>query len=153
LCSDANDKKTRTQAISHVPQDANSLNIEPKYSFTKSSSITFCPAFFDDTDFPTLENIIGYHNTQVLTLDQVDCAERILMHEYLHLPWVDDLVPADDKIGYLNAATHSSTGSWKKVASLPDAYAWYALYSYFNNVDGGCGDAWPSGEKKPIVIK
>jgi hypothetical protein len=62
-------------------------------------------------------------------------------------------VPNVDYIGYAKVAQHSSTaGSWQQVASLPDAFAWYALYSYFNNVAGGCGDAWPPGEKKPIVI-
>lgn len=153
MCSDANDKSTRAQAITHVPQDVDGGNIEQKYSFTKSSSITFCPAFFDDIEFPNLEDVIAIHQTDVLTLDQVDCAERILLHEYMHLPWVDNLVPNVDYIGYAKVAQHSSTaGSWQQVASLPDAFAWYALYSYFNNVAGGCGDAWPPGEKKPIVI-
>jgi hypothetical protein len=154
VCSDANDKSTRAQAITHVPQDADGGNIEQKYSFTKSSSITFCPAFFDDFEFPNLEDVIAIHETNaLLTLDQVDCAERILLHEYMHLPWVDNLVPDVDYIGYAKVAQHSSTGSWQQVASLPDAFAWYALYSYFNNNAGGCArDAWPSGEKKPIVI-
>lgn len=154
MCSDAQDKTTRGQAISHIPQDADSRNIEQRYSFTKSSSITFCPAFFDDTEFPNLEDIIGFHGTEALTLDQVNCAERILLHEYMHLPWVDDLQPKPDYIGYARVAEHArSAPSWKRVASMPDAFAWYALYSYFNNVKGGCGDAWPSdGEKKPIDI-
>lgn len=142
------------QASTHVVQSADGTEIEPKYSFTRSSSITFCPAFFDDNQFPNLENIIGQHGTQVLTLDKVDCAERVLLHEYMHLESVKNLDPEDDYIGYVKAAENAKIApSWKAVAGLPDAYAWYSLYSYFNNVDGGCGDAWPSGEKKPITIQ
>ncbi|KAM0690648.1 hypothetical protein Q7P36_009416 [Cladosporium allicinum] len=153
LCGDANDKSTRAQAITHVPQDADGGNIEQKYSFTKSSSITFCPAFFDDTDFLNLEDIIGFYNTQILPLDKVNCRERILLHEYMHLPWVDDLKPPNDKIGYLKVAVNAKENrEWAQIANQPDAFAWYALYSYFNNVEGGCRDAWPPRQKKPVVI-
>jgi hypothetical protein len=100
-----------------------------------------------------LEDIIGYHGTEALTLDQVNCTERILLHEYMHLPWVDSLPGAPDTIGYVEAAKHTKEGRrWDEIADLPDAFAWYALYSYFNNVDGGCGDAWPPRQKKPVVI-
>jgi hypothetical protein len=100
-----------------------------------------------------LEDIIGYHGTEALTLDQVNCAERILLHEYMHLPWVDNLPGAPDTIGYVEVAKHTKEGRrWDEIADLPDAFAWYALYSYFNNVDGGCGDAWPPRQKKPVVI-
>jgi hypothetical protein len=141
-------------AITHVPQTAESDFIEPKYRFTKSSSITFCPAFFDDNQFPNLETIIGQHGTQGLTLDKVECAERVLLHEYMHLGWIDNLNPDKDDIGYQKVAQRTQWArSFKEIVSLPDVFAWYALYSYFNNVDGGCGDAWPLGEAKPVVFQ
>jgi hypothetical protein len=136
-----------------IPQHTSSRNIEQRYSFTKSTIITFCPAFFDDNQFPNLEDVIGQHGTD-LTLNEVDCAERIMLHEYMHIKWVDNLDPRPfDYIGYAKVAEHTKNApSWKQIASMPDAFAWYALYSYFNNVNGGCGDAWPLGEKKPSVF-
>jgi hypothetical protein len=151
MCS--KDKATQAQAVTHTPQHGDTTNIEHKYSFSKSSSITFCPVFFDDNQFPNLEDIIGHQNTEDLTLDKVNCRERILLHEYMHLPWVDNLHPDLDHIGYANVARHTSFETkWETIASLPDAFAWYAVYSYFNNVGGGCRDAWPPGETRPVVI-
>jgi hypothetical protein len=149
MCS----KNKENQALTHIPQGADDREIEQKYSFSKSSSITFCPAFFDDDQFPNLEDIIGHQGTDVHTLDKVNCRERILLQEYMHLPWVGDLTPKPDEIGYARIAQNTNNQrTWGAIASQPDAFAWYALYSYFNNVDGGCGDAWPSGETKPVVI-
>jgi hypothetical protein len=100
-----------------------------------------------------LKNIIGQHGTEVLTLDKVDCAERILLHEYMHLQWVDDLTPKTEEVGYARIAQNTrNQRTWAAIASQPDAFAWCALYSYFNNVNRGCGDARPSEETKPVVI-
>lgn len=136
-------------------QGAEDTEIEEKYSFQTSSSITFCPSFFDDNKFPTIDVIIGNHDSQQLTLDQVDCAERIMLHEYMHLAWVKDLVPVgEDYIGYLKVAENAKNNqAWDPIANLPDAYAWYALYSYFNNAEGGCArDAWPAGQDKFVIV-
>jgi hypothetical protein len=65
---------------------------------------------------------------------------------------VDDLRPLNDKIGYLQVAVNAKENrEWAQIADQPDAFAWYALYSYFN-VEGGCRDAWPPRQKKPVVI-
>jgi hypothetical protein len=65
-----------------------------------------------------LENIIGQHGTEVLTLDKVDCAERILLHEYMHLQWVDDLTPKPDEIGYPRIAENTrNQRTWAAIAS------------------------------------
>ncbi|KAM0713456.1 hypothetical protein Q7P37_010418 [Cladosporium fusiforme] len=123
-----NDKEN--EAVTHIVQTPEDTEIEPKYSFTKSSSITFCPKFFDDTQFPNIKDI-GSHRKQDLTLDKVDCAERVLLHEYMHVAWVMDLDPPSGKdyTGYLLAAEHAqSAASFKAIAGLPDAYAWNAEF-------------------------
>ncbi|KPM36219.1 hypothetical protein AK830_g10358 [Neonectria ditissima] len=125
--------------------------IEPKYSFEQSSSITFCPAFFNNLEFPTIDAVVGSGQH---TLDKVDCAERILMHEYMHLPWIRNMpghsARSPDHIGYFKVADYARAAGWGPIKVNPDNYTWLALYAYFNNNNEGCGtDVWPSGEAKP----
>lgn len=116
------------------------------YRFEKASSITFCPPFFDDTQFPNRVNLPQGD----LALDQVDCGERIILHEYMHLPFTRNMNPSQDKIGYVDAASVAATLPWTSTRSMPDCYAWYALYANFNQ---GCKrDAWPGSVEKPVKL-
>jgi hypothetical protein len=145
---------TAAQAIALVPHDPAGPYIEQKYRFTRSSSITFCPAFFDDSQIPNIYSV--WTNSETTTdLNNVDCRERILIHEYLHLLWTRDMRPKDkmDYIGHLIAASGAAKLTWGDLKQTPDCYAWYALYSAYNNEHSGCGaDIWPAGVKKPVAI-
>ena len=88
-----------------------------------------------------------------LTLDKVDCRERVMLHEYMHLPWVRNMNPSRDTVGWLAVAQRVSVNAWNVFSALPDCYAMYALYSYFNNDFQGCGtDIWPPNVEKPVKI-
>ncbi|KAF3020993.1 hypothetical protein E8E14_010142 [Neopestalotiopsis sp. 37M] len=101
-----------TQAQALIPyKPADGLLVEPKYAFEQSSSITFCPKFF--TDFPNIDGVVG---SGEYTLDKVDCLERILLHEYMHLPWVGDMPGDPDKIGYYNAADFAKKNTWGAIS-------------------------------------
>lgn len=56
----------------------------------------------------------------------------------------------DDATGYVNAAKVGA-GNKMYTRMMPDCYAWYAIYSYFNNENGGCGDVWPKGVRRPTT--
>ncbi|KAI1373270.1 hypothetical protein F4677DRAFT_448600 [Hypoxylon crocopeplum] len=130
------------QAIATLPYDTKfKSTIEPRYSFEKSSSITFCPAFFNNDTFPNIDVVAGFGGH---TLDKVDCAERVLLHEYMHLQWIRNMPGSPDYIGYFKAADYARVGGWGFIKVNPDNYAWLALYAYFNNNNQGCGsDVWP----------
>ncbi|WEW59872.1 hypothetical protein PRK78_005353 [Emydomyces testavorans] len=127
--------------------------IESKYSFDHSASIVFCPAFFDRTRFPNMFMIAGVDIPK--TLDHVDCKERIMLHEWLHLKFTRDIGPSPDEIGFEKAAKVAGKSSprkadWANAKKNCDNYAWYALYAYWNNNGDACGqDAWPAGVRKP----
>lgn len=53
----------------------------------------------------------------------------------------------EDYTGFFEAARVGKMGIMY-TKQTPDCYAWYALYSYFNNENGGCRDVWPKGVKK-----
>ncbi|KAK3700116.1 hypothetical protein LTR37_016119 [Vermiconidia calcicola] len=111
------------QAITLGPFDPkkNSPTIEPKYSFQTSSSITFCPVFFDDTKFPNLAAVED--DAARPYLDKMDCRERILLHEYMHLPWTRSMRgktrTAPDEIGWDRVAKLASYG-WGAIKINPD---------------------------------
>ncbi|KAF2759135.1 hypothetical protein EJ05DRAFT_509995 [Pseudovirgaria hyperparasitica] len=144
-----------TQAFTLGPYDPKyEPTIDIKWSFETSSSITFCPPFFDDSKFPNIADRVGLPQDQQ-TLDKVDNRERILLHEYTHLPWVRNLNPGAnlDFIGYQNAAQVMAKSGWGQAKKTPDNYAWLTVYAYFNNDAGGClDDAWPKGEDKPCKL-
>ncbi|KAI1127399.1 hypothetical protein F5Y10DRAFT_242969 [Nemania abortiva] len=122
-------------------------HIEPKYRFETATSITFCPAFFADDQFPNIDAVVGSGKH---TLDQVECAERVLIHEYMHVPWIRDMPGIPDYTGYYNAANYAKRYPWNAFSANPDNYAWLVLYAYFNNNNVGCGaDVWPQGQDKP----
>lgn len=109
--------RTDTHAIATPPYDTKyKPTIEGQYSFETSSSITFCPAFFDDDAFPNIQTVIesGEH-----TLDKVECAERVLLHEYMHLPWIRNMPGSPDYIGYKKAAEYAKKG-WGGSKVNPD---------------------------------
>lgn len=86
------------------------------------------------------------------SLDKVDCRERVMLHEYLHLPWTKNMNPVVDYVGYANAVGAAAIVPWGSVRALPDCYAWYALYSAYNNDHQGCGrDIWPLNVEKPVA--
>lgn len=121
--------------------------IEPKYSFELSSSVTFCPKFFDNNAFPNIDVLVG---SDEQTLDKLDCAERVLLHEFMHLPWIRNMPGEPDYTGYWEVADFARRSGWAPIKGNPDNYAWLAIYAYFNNNNKGCGaDVWPSGEDKP----
>lgn len=132
--------------------------IEQKYLFAKSSSITLCPPFFDDTKFPNVIDLAKDYKTHN-TLDKIDCAERIILHEMSHLRWTLNTPGGGfDYTGWLKAAQVAGGGNgkkadWRSAGQLADGYAWYALYSYWNKFAGGgpaCAyDAWPEDTPKP----
>lgn len=106
------------QAIATIPYDPKyAPTIEPKYSFEKSSSITFCPVFFNNDDFPNIDVVVGFSDH---TLDKVDCAERVLLHEYLHLGWIRNMPGKPDYIGYYDAADYAKKAGWGSIKVNPD---------------------------------
>jgi hypothetical protein len=101
------------------PQDPKVVQaIEAKYSFQTASSITFCPLFFDDKAFPHLPPHGGDDKTKH-HLNELESAERVLLHEYMHLPWTRDMNPKADYIGYQNAADVAKNG-WIQSKNMPD---------------------------------
>lgn len=126
------------------------------YHFETATSITFCPPFFDKPRIGDIVKAGSGTDDANWKLDKIDCRERIIMHEYFHVPWVRDMAPGDgfDQIGYLAAAQAAQKYSWLISKQVPDCYAWYTLYGHFNNIAKGCGDdVWPKGVKKPTIIK
>ena len=110
------------QAIATTPYEPTKYlpTIEPRYSFETSSSITFCPKFFEDSEFPNVDVHAG-SNEQ--TLDRIDCAERILLHEYMHLPWIRNMPGNPDKpdvIGYFESAEYAKKAGWGNIKVNPD---------------------------------
>ncbi|XXH01315.1 hypothetical protein Hte_007672 [Hypoxylon texense] len=106
------------QAIATIPYNpAYKPTIEPKYSFEKSSSITFCPVFFNNDAFPNIDVVAGFGEH---TLDKIDCAERVLLHEYMHLAWIRNMPGAPDYIGYFKAADFARVGKWGSIKGNPD---------------------------------
>ncbi|EEP80522.1 predicted protein [Uncinocarpus reesii 1704] len=144
--------KDAAQAIANNPN--NDQPIEAKYVYKHSSSIVFCPSFFDDMRFPNAFAIAGDSGLEK-TLDNVDCRERIMIHEWLHLKFTRDIGPKPDITGFEKAAKIAGKQSprkadWAAAKVNCDNYAWYALYAYWNNANTACGgDAWPKGVKKP----
>jgi hypothetical protein len=130
--------------------------IEPQYDFDHSASMVFCPVFFDDEKFPNVDVIVGDADNSK-KLDQVDSRERIMIHEWLHLEFTSNFGINPDEIGFEKAAKVAGKGSgssrkadWSNASKNCDTYAWYALYSYWNNNGGECKqDAWPTSVKKP----
>ncbi|TKA21851.1 hypothetical protein B0A50_08520 [Salinomyces thailandicus] len=120
---------TAAQTKNTVPQGDTDTAIEKRYreevSLLAGSSITFCPDFFDDTKLPNIYSI-----------------------------WTNGQLKPDlnnDPIGYLNAASAAAKLRWDELKVTPDCYAWYALYSAYNNEYEGCGnDIWPDGVRKPV---
>lgn len=78
------------------------LFFEKKYNLEHATTIIFCPPFFDDNKFPSIDVRIA--SGDGVTLDKGDCFERILMHEMLHVKWVLDLPSSPDYIGYKDCA-------------------------------------------------
>jgi hypothetical protein len=68
-------------------------------------------------DFPNIDAVVGSGEH---TLDKVDCAERILLHEYMHLPWIRDMPGSPDYIGYKDAAEYAKKWNWKGASTNPD---------------------------------
>ncbi|KAL9621478.1 MAG: hypothetical protein Q9160_004121 [Pyrenula sp. 1 TL-2023] len=87
---------TAAQAITN--NAANHDVIENKYSFEKSASIVFCPPFFDDRRFPNIWAVASSNDAK--TLDKVDCRERIMLHEWLHLKFTRNIDTRIDEIGF-----------------------------------------------------
>lgn len=142
------------QAEVMIPQTGNvPNNIEQRYRFRTATSITFCPVFFDDNSLPNIDVLVGQPNSAELTLDKLYCRERVMVHEYMHIPWVKNMNPDIDPSTYLEAAQTVAIQALGTTKSTPDCYAWYAVYSYFNNDHNGCGsDVWPPGVQKPVVV-
>lgn len=116
--SSVRDGDGAAHAITTIPWDPKYLpTIEGRYSFEKSSSITFCPRFFDALAFPTLDAVVG---SDQHTLDKVECAERVLMHEYLHLSWVRNMPGTPDIIGYARSAQYAKQAGWGNLKANPD---------------------------------
>ena len=144
-----------TQALVLTPQAVGSdkEHIERKYRFSTATSITFCPPFFDDTKYPNLVSILDNTAAKDLTLNNADCRERVMMHEYMHLEWIRDLEPPVDYTGYVDAASVAALKPWGTAQNVPETYAWYAVYSFLNNMQEGCAkDAWPQEVKKPVNL-
>lgn len=145
--------ETAAQAVTN--NAGNHGIIENKYSFEHSASIVFCPPFFDDEKFPNIFAVAGADLPK--TLDHVDCRERIMLHEWLHLKFTRDISAQIDEIGFEKAAKVAGKGSgskrsadWASAKVNCDNYAWYAVYAFWNNNGGQCKqDAWPGGVTKP----
>ncbi|OQO02810.1 hypothetical protein B0A48_11093 [Cryoendolithus antarcticus] len=140
------------EAQTFLAQSATDKNIEIKHRLSTASTIVFCPPFFDDTYAPTLNSILGSKPADyAFTLPEVNCKDRIMLHEYLHLKWTSDLFPGEgyDDIGWEKIAISAKKLRIDDHLKKPDAYAWYALYSFFNNYNGQCNDIWPKGVKRP----
>ncbi|KAK8076729.1 hypothetical protein PG994_004001 [Apiospora phragmitis] len=91
---------------------------DPLCGFEKSSSITFCPKFFDNHEFPNIDALAGLNEP---TLDKVDCAERILLHEFMHLYWIRNMPGGErDYTGYQDAAENAEKSKWGGAKKTPD---------------------------------
>ncbi|KAK6431290.1 hypothetical protein LTR95_012552 [Oleoguttula sp. CCFEE 5521] len=143
----------QSQAQTFIAQGDERRFLEGKFRLTTSDMIVFCPPFFDDEKFPLLPDLPGYKTQPpTFTLDQVDCKERIMLHEYLHLDWSGKMHPDEDMddTGWLKISKEAASSlQWPEFRKKPDAWAWYALYSFFNNLDGDCKDIWPKCTPRP----
>lgn len=93
--------------------------IEPRYRFQNTASIVFCPLFFDDEKFPNIQ--VVKDNVDEPYLSNVECSERIMLHEYMHLPWIRDMPGGkNDKIGFFDAADLASKWPWGTIRANPD---------------------------------
>lgn len=118
--------------------------VEKKYSFEKSASIVFCPPFFNDKEFPNIWDIASKDGPK--TLDHVDCRERIMIHEWLHLKFTKDIGSQCEEIGFERAASVAGKkpsgkprqADWATAKVNCDNYAWYTIYAYWNNNGGSC---------------
>lgn len=106
-------------AVNHWKRAKKELRtVEPRYSFETSAAIIFCPVFFDDNKFPNLATV--ERDVATPTLDKVDCRERILLHEYMHLDWIRDMNGKPDEIGYDRAAKFAKQSGWGATKRNPD---------------------------------
>ncbi|KAM5451740.1 hypothetical protein MaudCBS49596_003567 [Microsporum audouinii] len=147
------------QAIVNLPGDRGLGGIEEKYVFSHSHSMVFCPVFFNDDMFPNIDALAGTTEEMVpRTLDHLDCRERIMIHEWLHLKFTRNIPSIPDEIGFERAAKVAGKkppgrprkADWANAKINCDNYAWYAIYAYWNNEAKGCGkDVWPAHIKKP----
>ncbi|PGH10716.1 hypothetical protein AJ79_05307 [Helicocarpus griseus UAMH5409] len=149
------DRKGQSRIWTADPTAGNHGPIEAKYSFDYSASIVFCPVFFDDEKFPNAYTLVNRKSDEA-TLKDLDCRESIMLHELLHLKFTRNISADMDDIGFEKAAKVAGKGTgarrkadWSSAKRNCDNYAWYAIYSFWNNPVAGCGDVWPSDVKKP----